>query len=113
MRHEFVISTVKPLISGHPKCQRLGGHLQEVVAYKWSDHSGLNFELSKIILPKNFGIQVNGFPVINYLVWGMGQVYFGIPDTSDCDIHVSCTSQECTCDNVTKANCPTSDTGWI
>ena len=34
----------------------------------------------------------------------MGQVYFGKPGTSDCGIHFPCTAQECTCDNVAKAN---------
>ena len=34
----------------------------------------------------------------------MGQVFFGTSGTSDfaIDIHASCTTQECTCDNVTK-----------
>ena len=34
-----------------------------------------------------------------WLIWQLGQVYFGKPGTSEDDIHVSCTTQECTCDN--------------
>ena len=79
---------------------------------RFSSHKNV-FKLSKIILPKNFNIQVDGLPVINYLRRGMAQVYFGKPGTSYCDIHVPWTTQECACDNVTKANSATPDRGLI
>ena len=37
----------------------------------------ISSKLSKITLPKNFSIRVDGFSVISYLIRRMGQVYFG------------------------------------
>ena len=37
----------------------------------------ISSKLSKITLPKNFSIRVDGLSVISYLIRRMGQVYFG------------------------------------